>query len=40
MPSGGPLGLLFVIYINVLDDNIGNIVSKFAGATNIGGMVE
>ena len=32
--------LLFVIYITVLDENIGGMVSKFADDTKIGGIVD
>ena len=32
--------LLFVIYINDLDENIGGMVSKFADDTKIGGIVD
>ena len=34
----GPL--LFVIYINDLDENIGGMFSKFADDTKIGGIVD
>ena len=34
----GPL--LFIIYINDLDENIGGMVSKFADDTKIGGIVD
>ena len=39
--DGSVLGpLLFVTYINDLDENIGNMVSKFADDTKIGGTVD
>ena len=34
----GPL--LFVIYINDLDEDLGGMVSKFADDTKIGGIVD
>eukprot|EP00061_Rhincodon_typus_P003122 g19346.t1 len=32
--------LLFVIYVNDLDENVRGMISKFAGDTKIGGIVD